>query len=82
MPDGTIDGKNKLFNDSKLGVFVTAAVASIFSGALDSLIETLGNVDLSHSESWWTKIAAAAVATLLGLFTAYKARRDKSHRVT
>lgn len=70
-------GKNRLFNDSKLGVYVTATVAAVLSGALDSLIELLGNVDLSNTEGWWTKIVGAAIATGLGLLTAYKAKREK-----
>jgi hypothetical protein len=75
------DGKNKLFNDSKLGVWMTGLVATVLSGGLDSLIEAVGNTDLSHSEGWWTKLAAGALATALGLLTAYKARRTKKGEV-
>ncbi len=76
---GTGSGKDRLFRDSKLGVIVASVSAAVFGGALDSLIEVVANTDLSHAEGWWTKAAAGALATLLGLLTAYKAKREKRH---
>jgi len=74
----THDGKNKLFNDSKLGVLVTGGAAVIFDGALDGAINALTNVDTSGWSGWWTTVASAALATALGALTAYKAKRRKA----
>ena len=72
------DGKNKLFNDSKLGVLVVGAATVIFDGAIDGAINALTNVDTSGWSGWWTTVAAAALSTALGALTAYKARRHKA----
>lgn len=77
-PQDTSNGKNKLFNDSKLGVLVTGGAAAVFSGALNGAIDALTNVDMSGWNSWWGGIAGAVVATALGALTAYKAKRNKA----
>lgn len=74
----TTNGKNKLFNDSKLGVLVTAGAAVVFDGVIDGAINALSNVDTSGWNGWWTTVGAAALATGLGLLTAFKARRHKA----
>ncbi len=71
-------GKNHLFNDSKLGLWVTGGLTVVFDGALDGLINALTNVDTSGWSGWWTTVASAVLATGLGALTAYKAKRSKA----
>jgi hypothetical protein len=68
-------GKNKLFNDSKLGVLATGGLAVVFDGALDGLLTALTSVDTSGWNGWWTTVASALLATVIGLVTAFKAKR-------
>jgi hypothetical protein len=77
MAEETADGKNRLFNDSKLGVLATGGLAVVFDGALDGLITALTSVDTSGWNGWWTTVASAALATAVGLVTAFKAKRAK-----
>lgn len=77
MAEETAEGKNKLFNDSKLGVLVTGGLAVVFDGALDGLITSLTSVNTSGWNGWWTTLAATALATAVGLLTAFKAKRAK-----
>lgn len=77
MAEETADGKNRLFNDSKLGVLVGGAATVIIDGVVDGSIEALSNVSTAGWSGWWTTLGSAAVATLLGLFTAFKAKRAK-----
>lgn len=74
-------GKDKLFNDSKLGVLVTGGLAVVFDGVIDGAINALSSVDTSGWNGWWTTVASAALATALGAFTAYKAKRNKSRSI-
>lgn len=74
----TGNGKNKLFNDSKLGLIVAGLGFAAFDAVLDTVIEQVSTVDVSASDSWWSSIASAAVATGLGLLTAFKAKRNKN----
>jgi hypothetical protein len=75
----TGSGKNKLFNDSKLGVLVTGGLAVVFDGALDGAINALSGVSTAGWNGWWTTVASAVLATALGALTAYKAKRSKAH---
>ena len=81
MAEETSTGKNQLFHDSKLGVLVVGAGTVVFDGALDGAIEALTNVDTSGWSGWWTTIAAAALSTALGAFTAFKARRHAARSI-
>jgi hypothetical protein len=72
------NGKNRLFNDSKLGLIVAGFLTVVIDGVVDSVIEALTNVDTSGWSGWWTTVASAVVATLLGGFTAFKAKREKA----
>jgi hypothetical protein len=78
MTTETGSGKNRLFNDSKLGLAVTGLGTVALDAVLSAVIENLSNVDMSGWHGWWTTVASAAVATALGAVTAYKARRDKA----
>jgi hypothetical protein len=82
MPEDltTGTGKNRLFNDSKLGVLVTGAAVVAFDGALSAVIEAATSLDTSGWNGWWTTVASAALATVVGALTAYKAKRDKARR--
>lgn len=77
MAEETSTGKNRLFNDSKLGVLVAGGATVIFDGALDGAITALSNVDTSGWSGWWTTVAAAVLGTGLGALTAFKAKREK-----
>jgi hypothetical protein len=77
-PTTTGTGKNKLFNDSKLGLLVTGGLTVAFDAVLDRSIEALTAVNTSGWAGWWTTVASAALATALGALTAYKAKRDKA----
>jgi len=72
------NGKNRLFNDSKLGLLVTGGLTVVFDGVLDGVIDALTNVDTSGWSGWWTTVASAALATALGAVTAFKAKREKA----
>lgn len=74
----TGSGKNRLFNDSKLGLLVTGGLTVAFDGALGATIEALSNVDTSGWNGWWVTVASAGLATALGALTAYKAKREKA----
>jgi hypothetical protein len=81
MTMATVDaatGKNRLFNDSKFGVLVTGGATLAIDALLKGAIDALTNLDTSGWSGWWTTVAAAAVATALGAFTAYKAKREKA----
>ncbi len=78
MATETADGKNRLFNDSKLGVLVVGAGTVVFDGVIDGAINALTSVDTSGWSGWWTTVAAAVVSTALGALTAFKARRHKA----
>lgn len=78
MTDPQGNGKNVLFNDSKLGVLVTGGLTIAINSVLDGAIEALTSVDTSGWNGWWTTVASAALATGLGALTAYKARRNKA----
>lgn len=69
------DGRNRLFNDSKLGLLVTGAATVALDAVLDGAIEKLTTLDTSGWSGWWTTVASAALATGLGALTAYKAKR-------
>jgi hypothetical protein len=81
MPGETVDGKNRLFNDSKLGLAVTGLATIAIDAVLDGVITQVSEIDLTGTNSWWTTVASAAIATGLGALTAYKARRDKARQV-
>lgn len=78
-PTPTADGRNRLFNDSKLGLLVTGGLTVVFDGVIDGAINALTSVDTSGWSGWWTTVAAAGLATALGAVTAFKAKRDKRH---
>lgn len=75
----TGSGKNRLFLDSKYGVIVTGLFAVGFDAVLTAVLNTLTSVDTSGWSGWWTTAASGALAIVIGLVTAYKARRDKAH---
>lgn len=77
---GTGDGKNHLFRDSKLGVWVTGTLAVVITSVLDGLIDALSNVDTSGWSGWWVPLIGTGIATVIGLATAYKARRAGAAR--
>lgn len=64
------DGANSLAKESKAGLLV----AFLLTAVVDGLINGLTSLDTSAWSGWWSTIAAAAVATVLGLLTAYKKR--------
>lgn len=66
----TRDGANSLAKESKVGLLV----AFLLTAGVDGLINGLTNLDTSGWSGWWTTLASAAVATALGLLTAYKKR--------
>ena len=70
-------GANRLFRDSKLGVLAGGAATIVVDAVLDGALEALANVDTSGWTGWWTTVASAALATGVGLVTAYKAKRAK-----
>jgi hypothetical protein len=82
MAEETAEGKNRLFNDSKLGVLVGVGGTFVFDGVIDGLINALTAVDTSGWSGWWTTGAAGFLAGILGLFTAYKAKRAKRRVAT
>lgn len=73
----TPDGKNKLFNDSKLGVIMTGGATLAIDAVLTGAVDALTNIDTSGWSGWWTTVASAVLATVLGAVTAYKAKREK-----
>lgn len=78
----TGDGRNRLFNDSKLGVLVVGLATVAFDGVLDALISAMTTYNPGEGGwGWGTTIVSAVVGTALGALTAYKARRDKSRVV-
>jgi hypothetical protein len=79
MAEETADGKNRLFNDSKLGVLVVGFLTVVFDGVIDGAINALTSIDTAGWTGWWTTAAAALLATALGALTAFKARRNKAH---
>lgn len=79
--DETGSGKNRLFNDSKLGVLVVGGATLAIDAVLQGAIEALTNLDTAGWNGWWTTVAAAVVGTALGALTAFKARRDKNRVV-
>lgn len=64
------DGSRSLAKESKVGL----AVAFLGTAALDGLINGLTGLDTSAWSGWWSTLAAAGVATALGLVTAYRKR--------
>jgi hypothetical protein len=75
------DGKNQLFRDSKLGVWVTGLLGIGTTAVLDGLIDSLSGIDTSGWSGWWVPLVGTGAATLVGLLTAYKAKREKSRSV-
>jgi hypothetical protein len=73
-------GKDTLFRDSKFGVLVAGGVTIAVDSVLDGALEALTNVDTSGWAGWWTTLASAALATGVGLVTAYKAKRRAAIR--
>lgn len=71
------NGSNNLFRDSRLGVLAAGAVTIVVDSVVDGALEALTNVDTSGWTGWWTTLGSAALATALGLVTAYKAKRTK-----
>jgi hypothetical protein len=67
-PNG--DGSKSLASESKVGVLVTFALTGLATGA----IGYLGNLDLSTLPGWATSTATAAVASAIGLLSAYVKR--------
>lgn len=80
MAAETADGKNRLFNDSKMGLAVAGIGTIAIDAVLDGIITQVSEIDLTGTNSWWTTVASAAIATALGALIAYKARRDKARR--
>lgn len=66
------DGSNTLARDSAFGVATTFIVYAL----VDAGITMLTHLNTDTWEGWWARLAQAAVATGLGLLTAYKARRS------
>ena len=65
------DGSNSLARDSKLGIAATLVTYAL----ADAAITALTHLNTDTWQGWWARIAQAAVATAIGLLTAYKARR-------
>lgn len=64
------DGSNSLAKESKAGL----AVAFALTAVVDGLIKALTDLDTSAWSGWWSTLLAAAVATVVGLLTAYRKR--------
>ncbi len=64
------DGSKSLAKESKVGVLVTFALTGLATGA----IGYLGNLDVSTLPGWATSTATAAVASAIGLLSAYVKR--------
>ncbi len=77
----TGSGKNRLFNDSKLGLLVTGGLTIAFDAVLDGAINAMTTLDTSGWSGWWTTVASAGLATALGALTAYKAKREKARQL-
>jgi len=71
------DGKNHLFRDSKIGVWVTGILGIGATAILDGVIDELSSVDTSGWSGWWVPLVGTGLATMVGLLTAYKAKRRK-----
>jgi hypothetical protein len=72
------DGANHLAHDSRLGLMVAGVGTVVLDALVDGSITTLTNLDTSGWGGWWTTVASAAVATALGVLTAYRAKRHKT----
>lgn len=64
------DGSKSLASESKVGLAVQFALTGLATGA----IGYLGNLDLSTLPGWATATATSAVATAIGLLSAYVKR--------
>jgi hypothetical protein len=73
------DGKNHLFRDSKLGVWVTGLLGIGVTAVLDGAIDAATNLDTSGWSGWWVPLVGTGAATIAGLLTAYKAKRYDDH---
>lgn len=76
------DGTNRLFRDSKLGLAVTGVGTLVVDAILTGVLDAATSVDTSGWSGWWTTVASAALATAVGVVTAYKAKRDKARART
>ncbi len=61
------DGSRSLAKESKVGVLVSFALTGLATGA----IGYLGNLDVSTLPGWATSTVTAAVASAIGLLSAY-----------
>jgi hypothetical protein len=61
------DGSKSLAKESKVGVVTTLVLSALATGA----IGYLGNLDLSTLPGWATATATTAVASVIGLLSAY-----------
>lgn len=64
------DGSKSLAKESKVGIATTLVLTSLATGA----IGYLGNLDLSTLPGWLTATATTAVASVVGLLSAYVKR--------
>lgn len=62
------DGSKSLAKESKVGIVTTLVLTALAQGA----IGYLGDLDLSTLPGWAVGTATAAVASLVGLLTAYQ----------
>jgi uncharacterized membrane protein len=70
----SVTGEKHLFRDSKLGLAVAGIGTVALDAALTAALETLTSVDTSSWSGWWTTVASAGLATVVGLVTAYRAK--------
>jgi hypothetical protein len=64
------DGSKSLAKESKVGLLVAFLIATVGNGVLDWLT----NLDTSAWSGWWANLAVVAVATVIGLLSAYLKR--------
>jgi len=64
------DGSKSLAKESKVGLVISFLVTTLATGALGWLT----NLDTSRWTGWWSTVAVAAVATVIGLISAYLKR--------
>ena len=74
----TGSGKNRLFHDSWLGLLVAGIAFAGLDGALDAAIDAMSEATVTAGDSWWSSLVTGAAGALLGVLTAYKARRNKA----
>jgi uncharacterized membrane protein HdeD (DUF308 family) len=68
------DGSGILNRESKFGL----AVAFVTYAGADAVITALTHLNTDTWNGWWARIAQAAVATAIGLLTAWRTKNRRS----